>query len=120
PARAPLQANDDAPPHEIVINGEKFALGHMAQTVIHVPCQEIGREIVIGVTFTCHCYTEKFNSEKHKAEEVALYDSGGKPRVFCKVRHELSARLPEIIKSLPGKKVYQTAQQRNYVYSVPL
>jgi hypothetical protein len=92
----------------------------MAQTVIYVPCKEIHRDISIGVTFTCHCYSEAFDPKKHKPEEMALRDSGGRPRVFCKVRHELSARLPEIIKSLPGRRVYQTAQQRNYVYSVPL
>jgi hypothetical protein len=121
PAKAVQQANDDAPPAEITIHtGEKFALGHMAQTVIKVPCADIERDIVIGVTFTCHCYTEKFAAKKHKEEEIALKDSGGRFRVFCKIRHELSARLPDIISSLPGKKVHQTAQQRNYVYSVPL
>jgi len=121
PAKAVLQANDDAPFAEITIHtGEKFALGHMAQTVIKVPCSDIGREIVIGVTFTCHCYTEMYDAKKHKEEEIGLKDSGGRPRVFCKIRHELSARLPGIIGNLPGKRVYQTAQQRNYVYAVPL
>lgn len=39
-----------------------------------------------------------------------------KDRVFCPARYQDTAQLPEIVKNLPGTKVYQTWEKRNYVY----
>jgi hypothetical protein len=38
----------------------------------------------------------------------------------CPIRHGLSIGLPEIVCALSDKKVFQTAEQRNYVYAVAI
>lgn len=104
----------------ILYNGVPVQLGHLDDMLIRCPCKEIGRDIVIGVTFTTHCYTMKFDENVHAKEQIVAYDTGQRPRVFCEERYALSHRLPEKLLELPTRRVYQTAEQRNYVYVVPL
>lgn len=103
----------------IIFNGKKFPIGHLAPMTIACPCEDIGRDLAILVSFSNHCYTEGFDGGRHDPGLIIVRDGGG-PRVFCPIRHELSSRLPGIIRNFPTQKVYQTAQQRNYVYSAPL
>jgi hypothetical protein len=84
------------------------------------PCPDLDRDLTIRVVFSTHCYTERFDSDLHDIEQIICREHGRIPRVFCPIRHGLSFRLPEIVTRLPREKVYQTTQQRNYVYSVPL
>lgn len=95
------------------------SIAHLAPLVIRCACPDIGRDLVIRVAFSNHCYSEKFDPERHDPEQIIVRDAGGR-RVFCPVRHGLSYRLPEIVKRLPQEQVYQTAQRRNYVFAVPL
>ena len=101
-------------------NGELVPLDHMAPTSFGCPCEAIGRDLMIGVIFRSHCYTEKFDPLVHSKDRIVLYDAPNRPRVFCPIRHALSFQLPELICALPSKKVFQTTQRRNYLYTVKM
>lgn len=101
-------------------NGRSLSIAHLAPTTFGCPCRELGRDLVIGADFSNHCYTERFDSERHSREEIVVYESPSRPRAFCLERYELSHRLPAIVAELPNKRVHQTPEKRNYVYAVPL
>jgi hypothetical protein len=101
-------------------NGQVVSIGHLAPTTIACPCKQIGRDLVIRVVFTHHCYTEKYDPGCHKPEQILFTDSPDHQRVFCPIRHGLSHKLPVLVTDLPRRRVHQTAQIRNYVYVVPL
>lgn len=106
---------------QITSGGAAFDLGHLGPIEFACPCAEIGRPIRIRTVFGSHCYTKHFDPEAHSAKDICCYDAfPERPRVFCQIRYALSLRLPEIITSLPGRRVHQTNQARNYVYSVPI
>jgi hypothetical protein len=105
----------------ILHQGVAVSIGHLAPFAFPCPCDPIGRDLVIQAAFSNHCYTEKFNPSVHSREQIVLYEGGrSRPRVFCQIRHELSFQLPDLLRALPGRKVHQTPEQRNYVYVVPL
>lgn len=99
--------------------GEKVSIEHLAPQYMKCPC-DIGRDLTLRVIFSNPCYTEAFNPVNHTKEQIILYDSPKRPRVFCAIRHAMSYRLPEIISVLPMRKVHQTPERRNYVYVMPL
>jgi hypothetical protein len=105
---------------DILHNGEVMPIGHLAPKMIGCPCEHIKRDLSIRVIFANHCYTEEFSAEKHSHDQIILYDSPDRPRVFCPIRYKLSHRLPDLIDALPAQRVHQTTQVRNYVYVVPL
>jgi hypothetical protein len=100
----------------IVHDGREVSLAHLAPMIIHCPCTQIKRNLSIRVGFANHCYTEAFDAALHAREQIILYDSPQRPRIFSPNRHRLSVFLPQLLTELPTKKVQQTFQQRNYVY----
>ncbi|MEX2126736.1 MAG: hypothetical protein WD871_00630 [Xanthobacteraceae bacterium] len=104
----------------IVCNGQTYTIDHLAPMNIECPCEEVGRPLVIGVDFANHCYTEAYVEGAHTKEQILLYEAADRARVFSPDRHGLSFRLPDVVRALPGARVHQTAEVRNYVYVVPL
>jgi hypothetical protein len=100
----------------IVHNGQIVSLAHLGPMTIKCPCHEIKRDLNIRVAFTSHCYTEAFDKELHTRDQIILYDSPQRPRIFSESRHLLSAYLPDLVTEFPTRKVQQTFEQRNYVY----
>jgi len=103
----------------ITFGGAEVSIDHLAPMQMGCSCPNIGRTLTIKVAFSHHCYTEGFDADKHERKQIIVRDGSG-PRVFCPIRHDLSFRLPQIVRSIPNNRVYQTAQQRNYVYAIPL
>jgi hypothetical protein len=103
----------------IVHEGQVISIDHLSPFLFDCPCEDIGRPLVIRVVFANHCYTKKYDPSAHTPEQIVLTE-GDRHRVFCPIRHGLSHRLPALIVDLPGKRVHQTSQVRNYVYVVPL
>lgn len=101
-------------------DGSEVSIQHLAPGELTCPCEPIGRDLIIRVTYANHCYTEAFNSAVHTKEHIILYDAPDRARCFCPIRHKLSIELPELIKQLPSRKVHQTSSTRNYVFVVPL
>ena len=100
--------------------GDVVSIAHLAGGEITCPCEVVKRDLVIRVAYKHHCYTEAFDEEKHSREEIIIYDSPERPRVFCPVRYKLSLELPALLKELPKARVFQTPEARNYVYVVSL
>jgi hypothetical protein len=98
--------------------GRKLSTNHLAPMLVACPCEEIGGKLSIRVIFSNHCYTERYDPDRHDVGQIYRRDSSG-PRVFCPIRHKLSFRLPAIVGELMRQKVHQTAH-RNYVYAVSL
>jgi hypothetical protein len=118
---AEVSSDEEAAAYILTLHtGEKISLAHLAASELDCPCEDIGRDIVIYVHYTPHCYSEKFDPEKNKPEEIICTDGPDRDRVFCPIRHGLSPRLPALIADLPNRRVHQTAARRNYVYLVPL
>jgi hypothetical protein len=104
----------------IIYEGVRISLEHLEPITFGCPCADIHRDIRIGVTFLNHCFTEKFDRTKHSEAQIVIRDGGSRPRVFSPARYALSFRLRELVSSFPGKRVFQTAASRNYVYAAPL
>jgi hypothetical protein len=96
------------------------SIAHLAPIIVPCPCPDIGRDIAIAVDFLGHCYTKAFDGAVHGKNEILFYDGGSRPRVFCPDRYQLSFQLPDLLRTLPGKKVFQTTVNRNYLYAVTL
>jgi hypothetical protein len=92
----------------IIHNGRVVSLAHLEPM--------IRRELLIGVIFRNHCYTEAFDAALHTRDQIVLHDGPQWPRVFSENRHRLSASLPNLVAKLPSQRVHQTTEQRNYVY----
>jgi hypothetical protein len=77
------------------------------------------RTLSIHVTFSNHCFSKACDPEASQAGETTI-DAGARPRTFCPVRYRLSLDLPTIVANLnqPHIKVWQTAAQRNWAYSL--
>lgn len=107
---------------KIVHDGKEVPVDHLHTDEISFtcPCEELGRDIVVRVHFTHHCYTKAFDEEEHAENQIVCYDAPDRPRVFCPIRYKLSLELPVIIKTLATHRVHQTTVQRNYVFVVPL
>ena len=64
-----------------------------------------GRLLAIEIKFSCHCFTEKSGPQD---PPDLMYRHAHEVRKFDLVRYELSKRLPQLIKELPGKSVYRS------------
>lgn len=117
----PAAGADDALSIVKLHDGTEHSIGHLAPGMtLMCPCTPIGRELVIRVIFKNHCYTENYDPQKHKPEEILIKEGADRLRVFCPIRHALSHRLPAILADLPNRRVNQTAVVRNYIFVVPL
>jgi len=105
---------------EIRFRGREYSIRHLAPSQFACPCPELRRDLTVEALFANHCYTRTFDNAMHTRAEILLYESDDRPRVFCPGRHELSHRLPQIVSSLPGHKVRQTFEGRNYVFSTAI
>jgi len=74
--------------------------------------------INLNITFSCHCFTEKFDSEKHKEHHKYTYKK--EIRAFGKIRYECSLQLPNIIQKMLTGKIYQTHESYTYVTEILL
>lgn len=101
-------------------DGSEHSISHLSEMELTCPCDPMERDLTIRVTFKNHCYTEDFDPAKHAPHEIVITEAKHRHRVFCPIRYALSHKLPQILADLPGRRVHQTAQLRNYVFVVPL
>ena len=66
------------------------------------------REVEIIVEFSDHCYSEKYDPDKHGPLGRTARSDKGNERVFDEERYRLSLRLPELVRNLAGKRIVQT------------
>ncbi len=70
-----------------------------------------GKAYTALVRFSCHCFTEGFNADRH--DRQAIYKHEGEERAFSVDRYELSRSLPDMIRSLGSgdMTVYHTKRR---------
>lgn len=102
----------------LVIDGIAIDLAHLEPLVM--PCPTPGQPATcrINVRYSNHCFTEAFDPDRH--DPARLVVDHKRPRAFDPSRYELSKRLPAMIGALPGARVHQTPERRNYLYFTAL
>lgn len=103
----------------LVIRGRTHDLAHLDPFKLLVDSRTAGRVLRVHVRFTTHCFTKGFDPAACPPDEPRILDEGRRFRVFCPVRHGLSAHLPAAIQGLnhPKARVHQTGSRRNWLHS---
>ena len=101
------------------VQGSLIDLSHLNPFQMAVESEKAGRSLRVLVRFTTHCFTKVCDPDRLGVGEFLIQDEGKRPRVFCPIRHGMSASLPAAIRDLnqPKIKVWQTASGRNWTHS---
>lgn len=104
----------------LCFGGDIFDCEHLRPKIISCEHKDTpeARDLRIVVKYSNHCYSEEFVDGMHD-EQLVLWDHQRK-RAFCRERYTHSLFLPGLMDELPSKRVYQTAQARNYGHFVCL
>lgn len=101
----------------IIVGGQQVSISHLAPAILSCPSEAFGRDILIEIEYSNHCYTSDFVPGLHQPADIVVRERHRVARVFDAIRHELSIGLPSLMETLPSSKVYMTAVQRNYIFS---
>jgi len=97
--------------------GKTYGLGHLARMdlVYRRPASGPlpGVNFRVDVYFSLHCFTRRPVEEEHFDAKL-IYPGVSARRLFDFHRYDMSKRLPEIIATLPDRKVRQTGYG-NYI-----
>ena len=75
------------------------------------------KELRVRVTFTSHCFSEAYDPVTHGPGDSIVDKDTKRWRTYCPVRDELSKDLSKVISALIDEEVWQSATERNWVYS---
>jgi len=94
-------------------DGQVYDLSHLHPFDLTVTQSASGdkpaRAYEFIVLFSIHCFTrDKYDNEI--VPEEYFYSDNRHTRVFCSIRHELSFKLPDIVKNAEKKKVLNTGK----------
>lgn len=87
----------------------RVCVPHLAPQVITVVMPKKD-EVKIRVAYSCHCFTEGYDSEKHGENNIIIMD-GPRQRAFDRRRYDLSKGLPTLIAGLSGHHVWMLPPQ---------
>lgn len=93
-----------------IFEGERYTCDHLSAFRMNIYSDRIKKNLTIYVRFSNHCYTQEI-------------PKGSRNRVFCPIRWKCSENLPELVRAFsenPSIKVFQTAERRNWVYSLKI
>ncbi len=94
------------PPYHrpLTIAGQTYDFPHLEPFELTVASQKVGRALRIHVRFTDHCFSESFDATSNPPDVFTFPDTGGRPRVFCPARYDLSRHLRSAIQGLGHPK----------------
>ncbi len=104
-------------PHK-EFEGVTYQFSHLKPLRLEISLSQDKKVISLYITFSCHCFTEKFDSEKHF--EHHKYTHKKEIRAFDKIRYECSLQLPSIIQKMLSGKIYRTNESYTYVTEIVL
>jgi hypothetical protein len=106
----------------VVVGGNAVDLTHLDPFALVFFSQVAGHALRVHVTYSNHCFTEKWDAATSGTDDLLLRDGGGRLRVFCETRYRLSLGLPGIIAKLNHSrtKVWQTARERNWCHAIQI
>lgn len=103
----------------LTIGGQTYDFSHLEPFKFTIASQLAKRDLRVHVTFSNHCFTRGYEVGTHPVGEPIILD-GKRQRTFCPTRYRLSLTLPDVIQGLthPKIKVWETAAERNWCYSI--
>jgi len=106
----------------LAIGGQTYDFAHLEPFTFTITSELAKRDLRVHVTFSSHCFSEGYDEATHPAGEPIILDGAKRQRTFCAIRYRLSLVLPAVIQGLnhPKAKVYETAAQRNWAYSMTI
>ncbi|HFC8391586.1 TPA: hypothetical protein ACFPVO_002140 [Neisseria meningitidis] len=94
---------------DFCLDGLTYDLSHLDAQVIEYeqPAKDDKKPIKYKfyVTYSMHCFTKDYDHYSQADRAKLMYKTSLEERPFCKVRYELSKKLPEIISNLASKKI---------------
>ena len=97
------------------LGDQTFDLAHLNATALACRTDFRDADLTIGVRYSNHCYTVGCANDEEPGERLLL-DHHGNRRAFNDDRYSLSHHLPALLAALPSAKVWQSAQERNYLH----
>ncbi|WP_418115810.1 heat-shock protein (plasmid) [Xanthomonas oryzae pv. oryzae] len=106
----------------VVVNGQRVDLSHLDPLTITFESLKVGKALRVAVTFTNHCFSASYGEIPHPPGDAVIRDGGGggKMRTFCPTRYRLSKVLPDLIRSMPEKKVILAAHETTWVHTLTI
>lgn len=84
---------------------------HLAPHILTINLPR-GERINILVVYSCHCWSEGFEAEKHEGQMKIM--DGIRSRAFCPDRYTASMDLKDLFEGLSRNRIYLTQSDRNY------
>jgi hypothetical protein len=103
----------------LTLDGKTYSFEHLNPFTFSFHSQLAKRTLSVHVTFSNHCFSKAYDIDSHAVGEPIIGEEP-RPRTFCSTRYRLSLGLPAIVAGMnhPHIKVWQTAAQRNWAYSL--
>jgi len=105
----------------LIIKGESVDLLHLEPFTFELESQLVKKKLRVHVTFSNHCFSRGYDSSIHPAGEPIIDVGSERQRTYCPTRYRLSHSIPALIRGLaesPKIKVWETAAERNWCYSI--
>jgi hypothetical protein len=101
---------------DFVYQGRSYDLSHLDPFEIQFERPAQARKPAVGfrvdVFFSLHCFSRRLDDEPYDCN--LIYPNVSELRLFDAYRHELSKRLPDIVRNLPTLQIRQTGHG-NYI-----
>jgi len=106
-------------PHK-PFEGQVYTFGHLSQRTLAVDLvvEKQPVTVPVRVTFSCHCFTEGFDPDKHGDHH--RYSHLGEERAFDLERFACSLQLPRVVDAILGGTIYRSDQNYTYVAQIVL
>lgn len=99
-------------PHK-QFEGKSFTFDHLEPMQMKLPLNaDASKTIDLRVTFGCHCFTEEFDTNKHRPDH--RYTHNGELRAFNTVRYECSLQLRSVILLMQRGMIYKADESYTY------
>jgi hypothetical protein len=95
----------------LVVEGVRHDLSHLEPFEFYAVPNGSDTPVTISVRFHDHCFTQAFSAELHASPIVTNQTSRNEQRAFDPRRYALSLNLPELVRSLAGKRISSTRKQ---------
>lgn len=98
--------------------GQLYTFEHLKPIILGLDLviNRVDQTIRIFVTFGCHCFTEEFDSSKHREEHVYRYLR--ELRAFDPLRYQCSKHLPTVMQTLLNGLIYRSDKSYTYVSQI--
>lgn len=99
--------------------GTLYKFDHLDPMQVKLPLNAEGTKTIdLHITFGCHCFTEEFDTNRHRQDH--RYTHKGELRAFNTLRYECSLQLPLIMQAIQKGKIYNADESYTYAALITL